>query len=277
MRVVRKLLAVVIFVLGCNACFHPPDFSIIPAISTPLVLKFYQFAETDSDYVAVTFNFTDGDGDLGFDSSNPSDLEGIYANKYFFNLQGTLIDFGSQTVTSRYFYNPDKDKNPNNNPNPVPNDTLVSYDLKRRKPTPFDSLPDFVSPYECTRWYVSSTTVDSVTFIDTLYVQLNKNYYNIFVDIYIYDGTNYNLFDFTREFTYPLCNVRGFNGRFPILTSDPSKPGPQEGKIEYDIQSVGWITFFGPPKLLKIGLRIEDRATHQSNYLLSNAFRLSDI
>ena len=65
-----------IMLLGIHSCFPSDVFPLEPVISNPVVA-------ITGDSAIVTFNFTDGDADLGLD---PGDTTGVHApGNYFYN------------------------------------------------------------------------------------------------------------------------------------------------------------------------------------------------
>jgi hypothetical protein len=259
MRLIGGLLLFVVLAVAFNACFDPPQFSIIPVISyNNIIFKAKSASVANStDSLILTINFKDGDGDLGLDSA---DVNYPYENKDYFLKNGTPVYF------------------PNNEQASNPDDTLVSFRTKRLwakdQNLNNDTLPNFVVPFCCTKWDLI-TTNDIVS--DTLYCRLNPNYYNIFINIYeVQSDGSLTLFDFTEEFGCSFCDVIGYNGRFPVLSSDPSKSAPLEGQIRYGMTSALWTALFSI-KTLQLKVVIQDRALHKSDTVVTPRFRLSDI
>ena len=145
---------------------------------------------------------------------------------------------------------------------------LVTYKTKRQNPSL--GLPDFVTPYNCTNWEVKRNSANVV--IDTVYTTFNSNYYNIFVDFYV-NGVR---FDASNYFIYPNCSIAGYNGRFPVLSVDPSKKSALDGKINYSMFSSAFDALFSI-KQLKLKITIQDRSLHKSNEITTPAFTLQSI
>jgi len=257
-----------VLAVGSNACFEPPQFPSVPVITfNNIVFKNYSSTTPgDDDTLMLTINFKDGDGDLGLDASNPGDAEGIYAPQYYFLADGTKVFLTGTSITNpAYFQLPD---------GTLVLDSLISYRTKRKAlGKANDTLPAYVPPFSCTNWSIITkldSNSNSQVPVDTLYMQLNPNYYNIFVDVLVKqnDGSfvayNGNLNN--------DCSA-GLDGRFPILASDPSKPGPLEGTIRYSMASLGWLVTFST-KTLELRVSIQDRALHRSNTIITPPFAL---
>lgn len=223
------------------SCFDPPTYSPIPSIEFDNII-FRDVADPSAvDSLIVSVRFKDGDGDLGLDPSLRSD---------------TLPPFNA-----KYYYL-------------TPEGTLVTYKTKRTDPR-YDTLPAFVKPYNCINWEVRSINKK----LDTLYVEMNKDHYNFFVEFYIKnpDGS-YRLFDWQTEFAnYPSCGET-YNGRFPILAKnkDFSQKTPLDGTIRYAMKSTGFLVLFSI-KTLKLRITIQDRALNRSNTVETGDFTLQGI
>jgi len=239
MRLIRSLVGMVVLAVALDACFKAPEFPAIPEITFHSIEFKDVSSPSSADTLILTINFKDGDGDLDLDDSET----GIpYNDKYYF-----VFKDGS----------------------------FLNYKAKRTM-AGFDTLPNFVTPYNCTNWDVI-TDAESGKVTDTLYFELNPNHYNIFVDFYIKQPDNsFALYDWKKEFIYPNCQVNGFDGRFPILSKDLSQKTAQEGKIRYSMKSVGFLIFFSI-KVLKLKISIQDRKLQRSNVIETPEFTLQSI
>jgi hypothetical protein len=148
------------------------------------------------------------------------------------------------------------------------NNQLITYKL-RRTPS-YDTLPAYVKPYYCTNWEIRSINKK----LDTVYFQLNPNYYNIFVDFYIQNGQTleYELFDLETQFAGANCGLT-YDGRLPVLAKDLSRKSALEGVIRYNMKSQAFLAIFGS-KAFKLRITIQDRALHKSNTLETKADNL---
>ena len=244
MKSIWILNLVVIFGITVISCLEAPQYSEIPDIEFEKI-KFIDIKDADSaDSLIITLKFKDGDGDLGI---APSETQVPFNNIYY-------VRYPERTLVPSY--SPDK--------------AYVTYKTKRTV-AGYDTLPAFAKPYNCTNWQVL-TQDQKVT--DTLYFQLNPNHYNIFITFQTKDATGkFNDFDFSSFYTYPLCEVGGFHGRFTILSKDLSQPGPLEGTIRYGMTSAGFNTIFSI-KTLRLKVRIQDRALNKSNEVITPEFTL---
>ncbi len=253
MRVIYGLGLTLIFAVAFSSCFEAPTFPVTPEIEFDKIAFIDVSNPSSADTLALTINFKDGDGDLGLDES---ETDPPFHDKTYFLLNGTPVYF------------------PEGVPVANPKGELISYKTKREATTN-DTLPGFVTPYNCSNWdVIKDNTTQQVT--DTLYFQLNPNHYNIFVDFYVKrnDGSGlYDKYDWIREFIFPNCQVTGFDGRFPILSKDLTQKAAQEGKIRYSMKSVAFNIFFSI-KTLKLKIMIQDRALHKSNTIETVPFSL---
>src|SRR6218665_602168 len=152
----------------------------------------------------------------------------------------------------------------------------LNYKAKRTIPAS-QSFPEFVRPYSCTEWEVTSYQANNTDAKDTLSVEFNPNYYNIFLDIYEKksDG-KFAPFDPSQHFSFPNCSLNLLNGRFPILASDSKNFSPLNGVITYSIPSRAFLAFFANTTL-RLDIYILDRARHKSNVAVTSEFTLQSI
>lgn len=149
--------------------------------------------------------------------------------------------------------------------------TYVTYKTRRTIPR-YDTLPAFIKPYNCINWEIKTVNAK----LDTFYFQLNPNHYNIFVDFFVKNNDgSYKEFDWQKEFSYPNCGIP-FDGRFPILSKDPSSKTPLDGTIRYGMQSTGFLALFSI-KTLMLKITIQDRELNKSNTVSTGDFKLLDI
>ncbi len=233
MKLIRNLSLGVLLMWVVSACFTAPTYPVAPQIE---YIDLYYGKSTDGgfDSIVVALKFNDGDGDIGLDDRYDSDPT--------FRLKDSFT-FQNQPVT---------------------------YKTKRLNPTLNGTngkpLPNFVTPFSCTNWEVQRSN-NVVT--DTLYIELNPNYYNIFVDFYV-DGV---FFDPTTYFIYPNCSSAGYSGRIPVLSTDPGKKVPLDGKITYAIKGLALDALFSG-KQLELKITIQDRALNKSNIITTGMFDL---
>jgi len=229
-------------VLFMASCFDPPQYSPIPSIEFDNVI-FKDIADASlADSLIVTVRFKDGDGDMGLD---PSEIAIPYNNKYYFKFS---------------------------------DGSFITYKTRRTNPN-YDTLPAFVSPYNCINWEIATIPVGTppVQKTDTFYFQLNQNHYNFFVDFFVKNsnGSGYTEFNWQTEFQYPNCGIP-FDGRFPILSKDLSQQSPLDGTIRYGMASTGFLFLFSV-KTLKLRITVQDRTLNKSNTIESGDFTLQQI
>lgn len=235
-----------------GACFNEPDYPAQPVISLRNLAFFQPSSGTDS--LVVELDFTDGDGDMGIDGDENDTL---FNERFYFFRPAGASDFRKVSNRRR-------------------NGTYLRY---RDKFTDirYDTLPFFLKPFNCTNYEVlfSTSTTPAVP-LDTLYTQLNPNYNNLFIEFYIKNGTTFTKYDFNEVFTYPSCELNGFNGRIPVLARDPSNPGPLRGVIKYAMRSAAFDIIFGG-RTLKLVMYIQDRSFRRSNVVETGEFTLAQI
>ncbi len=233
MHLIRGFGLFAIILTGVSACFNPPEFPVQPQIEFESIQYKEYGTGFDSEYdsLILTISFKDGDGDLGLDAS---ENEAPFNNRFYFIVNGKYLN----------------------------------YEIKRTDPD-YDTLPDFVKPYNCINWEVYK---ENNIVKDTLYFELNPNYSNIIVEFLVKnpDGT-FTEFDWKKAFNFPNCGI-SFDGRFPILYKE--KPGaPLEGTIRYGMGSIGFKILFST-KTLKLRVQIKDRALNKSNFIETPEFTL---
>jgi hypothetical protein len=215
-------------IIGCN---KPPEYPVEPSISFDNV--YYRKGDT-TNYLILSVNFKDGDGDLGLDSYYYSG-EPYNSIWYFVKQDGNLLSYAD------------------------------------RNTPPFDTLPPYAFPYSCYNYSVEQS--------DTLYIQQNRDHYNIFVNFYVKKNGVFQLYDWLTA-NPPNCG-ESYNGRFPILNLDSndnpsSKQRPLEGILKYTMKGLGFEAIF-KRDTLKLEVQIQDRALHKSNTVESFEFVLKDI
>jgi hypothetical protein len=250
MKAIRGLMLLG-FMFGVASCFNPPEYPIAPEIEFDGVTFIETSDPSDADTLALRLLFKDGDGDIGLGDADliVSANTRQYAQHFYFKTDGNKV------VTS-------------NNAELANNPAFISYKTKRTV-AKFDTLPRFIKPYSCTNWEIVKKTVNNATVpVDTLYFQLNPNYYNIFVDFLVKQPDGKWLeYDFRKEF----CTT--YDGQIPILSKDLSQPTPLEGVIRYAMPGAGFKLNFSL-KTIKLRMQIQDRALHKSNIVESGEFQI---
>lgn len=243
------MMAVLAALMG--ACFTEPDYPAQPVISLK-ALAFVQSA-SGSDTLTIELDFTDGDGDMGIEG-NENDT--LFNERFYFYQPTGKTDFrkvSNRNRNGRYLRYRDK-----------------FSDLR------YDTLPFFVRPFNCTNYEVLFTNTTPRVPVDTIYTQANPNYNNFFIDFYIKNGNTFTRYDFNNVFTYPSCELNGFNGRIPVLARDLSRPGPLRGVIKYAMQSPAFRLIFAG-STLKLVIYVQDRSFRRSNVIETGEFTLAQI
>jgi hypothetical protein len=266
MTMFRRLLITVFCGVGIVSCFDPPVYPVEPEI----VFKSLNFVEVPdlntgevtADSLILVVRFKDGDGNLGL---SPNEIDPPYNDRWYYlkanldkNLNPACDAYKSENkcfYISAYKAEFDK---------------YIDFTDKQSGVPPYDTLKDFVKPYNCTRWEIVRDQNDQV--IDQLYFTLNPHYSNIFVEFQTKNSDNtYTAFSWSDFLTYPSCEVQGFNGRFPLLFEPGSSDSPLEGEIRYSMPSPFFKIIFGA-KTIRLRVYIEDRALNKSNEVFSNDF-----
>lgn len=285
MKILKGLSIFFLFVVLFGSCFDPPEYSVVPQIEFNKI----EFVEapglTNADTIVLYIDFKDGDGDLGLSADL---IDEPYNSNYFFLEDGT----GELTQVSTF-------QRYTNLPPFIKVDLGDQGQLAtvrtRNKPG-YSSLPAYIDPFRCSAYrydslFVSeedksifegtdinikrilsnSTQPDVYVLLDTFYYALNPNYNNIEVDFLIKntDGSGtYTEFDWNTV----ACNST-FDGRFPVLAD---KPRVVEGTLKYNMQSIGFLQLFSV-KVMKLRIRVRDRALNESNVIETPDFTLNDI
>lgn len=120
------------------------------------------------------------------------------------------------------------------------------------------------------RDWIISPLINNVRVNDTIWVQENPDYYNIFVKFFIKRSGQYTEFDWSAP---PYFTT--FNGRFPrILTDDRERA--IEGQIRYAMLSLGWNSIFRNDTI-RLEIQVQDRQLQRSDAVTTPDFTLSQI
>ncbi len=269
MRWIRNFVGSLILMGMIGACLKQPDLSIIPQISIQNV-SFVRGSSSQSnptpDTITMTLNFADGNGDLGVSpdetaiyrsSTDSTDIQTPYYYVYDSTQPSSWLYLHKNNFTSadlgKYKY--------------------VNFASFRKYKTlaPFDTLPAL----SCKKWEIRlATQVAPIVSRDTLFIQNNPNYNNIFVNIYYTPNLSvpFTYFDPNTYFngTFSSNCVGNFvNGRFPILSSNLGSNSPIQGTLTYKFQSFGLYPAFRN-NTIKLSIYITDRAFNKSNVVTSS-------
>jgi len=256
------LLTPIIIFLTIFACNPPPKLPATPRIEF-IEAEFWDMGLQNPDSLNITISFEDGDSNLGLDQGEffPPRPNTIYLFHADFRLD----------LERTFFLDNDGE--------------LLKLNSKWIKPVPYDTLPDFVHPYNCTN-YTTDTTLFYFSPIDgmieevkdTLYFQPHVDNFNYFIDFLIKqsDGS-FQRFPWESFLGAPSCGET-FNTRFSradVGTSDDNS-GPIQGKLTYKMISRGFI-FELRNKIFKFRIKIFDRSLNASNTIESEELTLDKI
>ena len=180
-KIIKVIPFILFFLVQFLArCYSPPEFPFEPAIQKAEVI--FKQVENRPDSLILTFEFQDGDGDLGL---NADENYEPYHDVWYFR---------------KYL-----------------DDTLLLTYSDRFTP-PWDTLPPYEFPYLCQNYSIYHGLEGYEE--DTLYFQRNPDHWNITVKYFVRKNGIYSEFDWETALD-PLCSD-SFNGRFPILSDQSS-------------------------------------------------------
>jgi len=139
---------------------------------------------------------------------------------------------------------------------------------------PLNAQDDFIffgDPEAPTEFHVCDFVIQDVTddeILDTVYVEINQNSFNIEVDFFLKQDGIYDEFDWRREFGQFSCIT--FDGRYPLLNT-AEFDRPLAGSLSYSMVSSGFLPLFGNDTL-QLRIQIKDRALNISNTVESKDF-----
>ena len=265
MSLIRQISIWGLSTLVLIGCFDPPEYPNEPSIEFEQVRFKDCSSPSVADTLIVNVRFTDGDGNMGLDGEETTPP---YHNRWYFRVTpATQCEVGFKepcSKTKRSSYDPTRLGD------------FVSYRMRRTVPG-YDTLPEFTTPWNCTNYEVIFDS--QLRPVDTLYFESNPRFYNFYLDFYVKQNNGtFEKFDWSRQFTYPLCVTNGSYGRFPILAKDGnlSLGIPLEGSIQYRFPSTALLAVFSI-KTLKLKIRVVDRDNNISNEIASPEFTLQQI
>lgn len=286
------------------SCFDPPEFPNVPEIEFNRI-EFYDGDATDS--LVLFLNFKDGDGDLGLNSGLLQHISAPYHNTNYYQAVGNgqirPLSTLARTVDIRNGRNEIIRTDIINILDvPSPSSGKLVFPRTRKQAgysflPVYNDCPDY-EYLEDTNLYIEEsdwgvvdglvTPTDTlfginssgpptrfIEILDTLYLTVNPNHFNIEVDFLIKDPSSttpehpgWRLYDWRRE----RCLT--FDGRFPVLSETSTA---LEGTIRYSMNSLGFVPIFGLNKTLKLRVQIKDRALNTSQWIETREFTLDQI
>lgn len=122
--------------------------------------------------------------------------------------------------------------------------------------------------------YVINPTINGIEVEDTVYIQIDRNYYNMFLKFYRKVRGEFQEFDFRREFGTQSCFT--MDGRFLRLNTQP-QDRPLQGSLRYGMSSHVFGTIFRTTDTLKVQVKIRDNAFNFSEPIETPEFTLDEI
>ena len=241
-KFISQLVLVLAFGVFLIGCFEPPEFAVEPSISFAK-LEFKPVANA-SDSLVLTFNFQDGDGDIGL---SPNQTGFPY---HPFNL---VIDSEDSPV----FFNDDRVIAP----------LFLVDPLDRRT---FFSEEDNRPPYSCDQYVIQEFFSSGDA--DTVYIQQNEFNRNIYIDFYRKENGEYVSID--DQLSLGSC-AEAFDARIPIFDRD-NLGRSLSGTISYALLSQGFPLVF-LNDTIKMDFYIYDQALNRSNVTSTGDFTLRDV
>ena len=235
-----------------SSCYDQDVFPDTPKISFESIS--FLDADRAADSLILTFNFEDGNGDIGLsgrqDLFSPYQIYDVILNR---NDSAVTI---SQELTENDF---PLFKAPVVIDN---QDGEIAYFFFPEEKVEFAN-EDARPAYNCENYEIIES--------DTFYIERNEFHHNIHIEFEERVGDDYVIVDFLRIFQTQVCDVGEFNGRIPIFD-----PEGQSGKISYAMISQGFTGAF-QDNLVRVKFYIYDRNLNQSNIVTTPDFILADI
>ena len=271
---------ILVLVSIIQGCYDIPTFSDVPSISFNKV-EFFD-VNSGQDSLLITINFADGDGDIGL-NDDYNYLDAFQSNEYLIDGNDGYIDISEidELITIK---DVGKDIAP----------LYEHFNTGSKSKSTLTTIPPFDPPYQYTNWLINPkiTLIDldtvfsggnwqirqryiEVQMSDTVFFMLNENHFNFFVDFYYKDSPTdeFKKFNWVTDITFPPGQPP--HGRVPIL-HNPNEEGIIEGTIKYGFVSSGLLNLF-EDKILKLQIRIQDRALNSSQTVETPEFTLREI
>lgn len=231
-----SLSALLIVMTGC---FDPPEFSEVPQIK----FKSLRFVEVDNalDTLELSFEFQDGDGDIGLDPSQIGPP--FHSLNIIWDSEDSLVVFGRPegVVPPLFAVNP--------------------FDLNDIQPFSETFNPP---PYNTRDWFIRDEP-----FLDTIMVVENEFSKNIRIDLLRKVGGQYTLINDEL--------FEDFDSRIPIFDRENFfERRALSGTINYAMQSQAFPIIFRNDTI-KLRFFIYDQRQNKSNVEETPDFVLSDI
>lgn len=239
-------------------CLNAPEYSVTPKIK----FKRLEFIDVvgGSDSLNLTFDFEDGDGDIGLTSN---DIFGLYAQ--FFE----VLYFDSTRIP---------ENNPTNRLGTFVNVTLSDTAVK----PPFylfhedlGIIGDIYSevdnrpPFNCQDYFINQFLGD------TFFVVKNEFHSNLHIKYFKKENGNYRETTIAEELGQESCERVDISLRIPIFDSERLGK-PTIGSITYSNITSGIVPFLATDTF-RLEFFIYDRALNKSNTVVTRDFLLGEI
>ncbi|MFY0689444.1 MAG: hypothetical protein JXQ90_19900 [Cyclobacteriaceae bacterium] len=238
---------VLVFLIGC---FEPPAFPLEPEIS----FNRMEFVDVEgaADSLVLTFDFQDGDGDIGLSSSDY--LPPFHSFDLVFDSNGEPVFYNDTAFTLPLYSIYDSTQR-----------ELPVYEFSGELPE--YSCRDYTSGYE---YVINGDTIFSRQ--DTLLIDQNEFNKNIYLEFLRKRGADY--VSINNEFSRGSCD-EFFNSRIPVFDED-NMGRAISGSISFAMLSQGFKATFRNDSI-KVRFYIFDRGLNKSNVAESPDFVLRDI
>lgn len=260
-----KYLWIISILPFISSCLESPEFPDTPTIEYENLSYVEVGGFLESDSLILKFRFEDGDGDLGLRSDNQEDRRSPYNEIALFSYDEAtqeLTKFSLDTINSSEL---------------DLIDNLVSFSSRRSIPA-LDTLPDFIFPDRCDYYreeQIFMSGQDEPIVDDTLYIQKNPRYNNIYVGFFVETAPGSDTYEeFFWEYFQDECNIN-YDGRFPLI-NEIGKDKSSEGVLTYRMTSIGWRNVLQNNRF-KLKVFVYDRAGHRSNEIETPPATLTDI
>ncbi len=238
-----------ILILAITACNRPPDLPLEPSISFENV-EFEILNQGDplfeQNELRLTFNVSDGDGDLGLDGNEGSDNQGPYRNYFLVRDGNRFVEFGDRPTDPPF--------------------TCLDYVIEDRENQDINNDGDFADTLR-----IEFNPAQYNIEVDFL-VKDNGHFNEI-------DMRAQPLFSANQQ---TLCGIT-FDGRFPCLSTQDNpcdfisgNDRPIEGTVTYAMNSALFLPVFRTDTI-KLQFKIRDRALNESNIAETPEFTLQGI
>ena len=245
-------------VLLISSCDGPPDLPEEPTIVFSSID--YQEGPGAQDTLILTITFEDGDGNLGLNEGQIG--RPFHAFDFIFDSNGIPVTYRamdeSQDAPFELFI-PD-----------LQSGTLLESFGNSSEIPPLTFNTNTAVLNNTRDWFFPPVVIgnDTITVTDTLRIQTNENFNNIFVRFFAKqaDGSFVEI-DLIRTFGF------NFDGRFPVLNLRDNDR-PIEGELTYRMLSAFQVAPIFANNVLKLEVQVQDRSLNRSNIIETEEFTI---